>query len=149
MRRKKCAHYINVISERLLLVLSGLYLSKGRIFGEIFMKEHRRDPRAEEYADVSIKIQSAPEARGLEGKVFRSYSEDVSLCGMRLDVDMPVPIGALLELDIVLHNSPKKYHHLGNVVWADVVDDDNLEYSIEFGENKGWDTYKIKEVFGD
>ncbi len=91
----------------------------------------RRNPRKEEHADVSVKIQSAPEARGLEGKVFPSYSEDVSLCGMRLDVDIPVPIGALLELEIMLTNSPTKYRHLGNVVWVDAVDDDNLEYGCE------------------
>jgi len=95
------------------------------------MNENRNDPRTEEYADVSVRIQSAPEARGLEGKIFRSYSEDVSLCGMRLDVDIPVPIGALLELEIVLHNSPMKYQHLANVVWTDVIDDDNLEYGCE------------------
>ena len=95
------------------------------------MNEHRRDPRAEEHADVSIKIQSAPEARGLEGKVFRSYSEDVSLYGMRLDVDIPVPVGALLELEIMLHNSPMKYQHLCNVIWTDVVDDDDVEYGCE------------------
>ena len=95
------------------------------------MYEHRLESRTEEYADVSIKIQSAPEARGLEGKVFPSYSEDVSLCGMRLDVDIPVPIGALLELEIMLHSSPTRYRHLGNVIWTDVIDDDNLEYGCE------------------
>ncbi len=89
---------------------------------------HRRNPRKEEHTDVSVKIRSAPEARGLEGKVFRSYSKNVSLCGMRLDVDIPVPIGALLELEIMLRNSSMKYRYLGNVVWADAVDDDNLEH---------------------
>ena len=91
------------------------------------MSEHRRNPRIDEHADVAIRIRTAPEAQGLVGKVFPSHSEDVSLSGMRLDVDIPVPIGALLELDVVLHNSPKKFKHLGNVVWANVVDDDNLE----------------------
>ena len=89
------------------------------------MNEHRRDPRTEEHTDVAVRIQSAPEAQGLVGKVFRSYSEDVSLSGMRLDVDLPVPIGALLELEIVLHNSPKIYRHLANVVWANIRDDDD------------------------
>jgi PilZ domain len=95
------------------------------------MNENRRDPRLEEYADVSVRIQSAPEARDLEGKIFPSYSEDVSLSGMRLDVDIPVPIGALLELEITLHNSPTTYRHLGNVVWSDVIDDDNSKYGCE------------------
>ncbi len=91
------------------------------------MYEHRNDPRIEEHADVTVRIQSAPDARGLEGRVFPFHTEDVSLSGLRLDVDIPVPIGALLELEITLHNSSMKYRHLGNVVWTDVVDDDNLE----------------------
>jgi len=95
------------------------------------MNELRDNLRTEEHAEVFVKIQSAPEARGLEGKVFPTYSEDVSLCGMRLDVDVPVPIGALLELEIVLHNSPMKYKHLANVVWSDVIDEDYVEYGCE------------------
>ena len=91
------------------------------------MHEHRCDPRIEEHADVSVKIQSAPEARGLEGRVFPFHSEDVSLHGLRMSVDIPVPIGALLELEVMLHTSSMKYRHMGNVVWADNVDDDNLE----------------------
>jgi PilZ domain len=91
------------------------------------MYEHRSDPRIEEHADVYVKVQSAPEVRGLEGKVFPFHSENVSLYGLRLDVDIPVPIGALLELEIKLHNSAMKYRHLGNVVWIDAVDDEDLE----------------------
>ncbi len=92
------------------------------------MNEHRRDPRIKEHADVSVKVQSAPEIRELEGRIFPFHSEDVSLSGLRLDVDIPVPIGALLELEIMLHTSSMKYRHLGNVVWADAIDDDNLEH---------------------
>ena len=91
------------------------------------MYEHRCDPRIEEHADVSVKIQSAPQARGLEGRVFPFHTEDVSLSGLRLDVDIPVPIGALLELEIMLHNSSMKYRHIGNVVWTNGIDDDDLE----------------------
>ncbi len=60
------------------------------------MHEHRRDPRIEEHADVSVKVQSAPEAQDLEGRIFPFHSEDVSLSGLRLDVYIPVPICALL-----------------------------------------------------
>ena len=91
------------------------------------MYEHRNDPRVEEHADVYVKVQSAPEIRDLEGKVFPFHSEDVSMYGLRLDVDIPVPIGALLELEIKLHNSSMKYRHIGNVVWADAMADDDAE----------------------
>ena len=91
------------------------------------MHEHRSDPRIEEHADVYVKVQSAPEIRNLEGKIFPFHSEDVSLYGLRLDVDIPVPIGALLELEIKLHNSSMKYRHMGNVVWSDATEDDDAE----------------------
>lgn len=38
--------------------------------------------------------------------------------GIKLWVDFPVPIDALLELEIVFNHSPEKYQHAGNVVWA-------------------------------
>ena len=91
------------------------------------MYEQRSDPRIEVHSDVNVKVQLAPETRDLEGKSFPFQSEDVSVYGLRLDVDIPVPIGALLELEIKLHNSAMKYRHMGNVVWADAVDDGNPE----------------------
>ena len=104
--------------------------SKGFAFShdKLLMNEHRRDPRIKEHADVSVKIQSAPEVRDIEGRVFPFHSEDVSLHGIKMSVDIPVPIGVLLELEIMLHNSSMKYRFLGSVVWADAVDDDNLEH---------------------
>ncbi len=88
------------------------------------MHEHRSDRRIEEHADVSIKVQSAPQARDLEGRVFPFHSEDISVYGLRLGVDIPVPIGSLLELEIVLDSSSMKYRHLANVIWADAVSED-------------------------
>ena len=88
------------------------------------MHENRCDTRIEEHADVYVKIQPSPEVRELEGKVFPFRSEDVSLSGLRLDVDIPVPVGALLELEIKLHSSSMKYRHMGNVVWTDSIEDD-------------------------
>ncbi len=92
------------------------------------MYEQRSDPRIEVHSDVNVKVQLAPEIRDLEGKSFPFQSEDVSVYGLRLDVDIPVPIGALLELEVKLHNSAMKYRHMGNVVWADAMDEDDTEY---------------------
>jgi len=93
------------------------------------VRELRVDPRISERTDVSVKFQSSPLARSLEGRVYPFHSLDVSLHGVRLEVDVPVPIGALLELEIRLHNTRKKYRHLGDVVWADAIDNDDLEQS--------------------
>ena len=91
------------------------------------MDEQRSDQRIEVPSDVYVKVLSASEARDLEGKVFPFHSEDVSLYGLRLEVDIPVPIGALLGLEIKLLNSSIKFRHMGNVVWAGAVDNDNAE----------------------
>ena len=93
------------------------------------MREHRVTTRIEEHTDVSVKFQSSPEERSLEGKVYPFHSLDVSLHGVRLEVDIPVPIGALLELEIRLHNTRKRYRHVGDVVWADAIYDDDMEDS--------------------
>jgi len=91
------------------------------------MNENRREPRSEEQADVSIRIRTAPDAEALEGKIFPSQSEDISMSGMKLNVDVPVPIGAVLDLEVMLSNSPIKYEMIANVVWADVSDISDLE----------------------
>jgi hypothetical protein len=82
------------------------------------MQERRSHPRVQQAAIVTVIVQSAPETPDLEGKVFPCRLKDVSLGGIKLWVDVPVPIGALLELEIVFNHSPERYHHTGNVVWV-------------------------------
>ena len=90
------------------------------------MQEQRIDPRIRRFADVLVKFQSSPMTRQLEGKAYPSHSLDVSLHGMRLEVDAPVPVGALLELEVRLSPRSGKYRHVGNVVWSDAIDDDDV-----------------------
>lgn len=82
------------------------------------MNEHRREPRTEEQADVSIWVRTAPEAEDLEGRIFPSQSEDVSMNGMKLSVDVPIPVDAILDLEVMLSNSSIKYEMVANVVWS-------------------------------
>ena len=89
------------------------------------MNDHRSDPRIAEHADVKVKFQSSPVARDLEGRVYPSHSLDISLHGMRLELNYPVPIGALLELEVQLQSSPTRYRHLGDVIWAFEVEDED------------------------
>ncbi len=86
------------------------------------MNESRREPRSQEQADVSVKIESAPDAQNLEGKIYQSQSEDVSLSGMKLNLDSPVPVGAQLDLEVILSNSQERFNLSANVVWADSTD---------------------------
>jgi hypothetical protein len=89
------------------------------------MQEQRIDPRIRRFADVLVKFQSSPMTRQLEGRAYPSHSLDVSLHGMRLEVDAPVPVGALLELEVRLSPRSGRYRHVGNVVWSDAIDDDD------------------------
>ena len=82
------------------------------------MQERRNHPRVEQAAIVTVIVQSAHESPDLEGKVFPCRLTDVSLGGIKLWVDVPVPIDALLELEIVFNHSSERYHHTGCVVWV-------------------------------
>jgi hypothetical protein len=82
------------------------------------MPDFRHHPRIHEGADVIVKIQSAPGLHALEGRVFPCQSMDVSTSGMRLQVEIETPVGALLELEIYFSRSEHKFRHLGNVVWC-------------------------------
>jgi len=85
----------------------------------------RETPRVPEQADVTIKVESAPEVRKLEGRVFPSSSNDISLNGIQLLVDIPVPVGARLKLKVILENSSKSYWHKGTVVWDKTPEKDS------------------------
>jgi len=82
------------------------------------MQERRNSPRVQQAAIVTVIVQSAPESPDLEGKVFPCRLTDVSLGGVKLWVDDPIPVGALLELEIVLNNTSERYHHTGYVAWV-------------------------------
>lgn len=97
------------------------------------MNEHRSEPRTEEQADVSIWVRTAPDAVDLEGKVFPSQSEDISMSGMKLSIDTPVPVGAILDLEVMLSNSPIKYEMIANVVWADTAGHVDKDSTNEVG----------------
>lgn len=86
------------------------------------MTELRQNPRIPEQAEISVRIESAPEMKNLEGRVFNSNSVDISLGGLQMQVEFPVPVGAALELKVTFHDSAKTYRHKGLVIWDDELD---------------------------
>jgi Tfp pilus assembly protein PilZ len=84
------------------------------------MIKFRREPRIQEQADVSIRVRTAPLAKELEGRNFSSRSENISMSGMKLNTDIPIPVGSVLDLKILLKNSPIKYEIMANVVWSNL-----------------------------
>jgi hypothetical protein len=72
-------------------------------------------------------IKSSPEALDLVGRIFSCHTKDVSLGGIKLFVDIDIPCGAILELEIIFSNSPERYWLIGNVIWCDEYVDESLE----------------------
>lgn len=80
--------------------------------------EQRRQPRIDERADAKIRIQSAPGSPDLEGRVINCSALDLSVTGIRLTLDAPVPEWSLLELEITLKKFPTNYWFTGTTVWT-------------------------------
>lgn len=83
------------------------------------MTENRRHPRIKEKVETRVRIQSAPGLPDLEGREFKCSSGDISLCGVRLHLDHPVPARSLVEVEIALGDPPAKYRFTGTTVWAE------------------------------
>lgn len=81
------------------------------------MRNRRREPRVNVDGKITVKIHAAPELRNLEGQIFPSHATDVSFGGLQIHLEIDIPIGTLLGLEIVLADSPMKYWHLGKVMW--------------------------------
>jgi hypothetical protein len=110
------------------------------------MQERRNHPRAQEKADVTVRVQSSPDARDLEGRVFSCHSIDVSLRGLKLWVNIPVPIGAILELEIVFDHLSTRFQHMGNVVWLwtdeGLTDWHNIGIKFNTSANPQFDSWR-------
>lgn len=83
------------------------------------MTEHRRHPRLFEKVETRVRIQSAPGLPDLEGREFDCSSGDISLGGVRLNLEHPVPAWSLVELEIALSDPPAKYRFTGTTVWME------------------------------
>jgi hypothetical protein len=81
------------------------------------MHERRRDPRIHISTDVTVSIQSAPDATEIQGRVFTSRSIDISLHGLQLRTDLSIPVDSQLELNFVFDNPRRSFLHKGKVIW--------------------------------
>jgi hypothetical protein len=91
------------------------------------MVEQRKSPHIQEKADVTVTVQSSPEAPELEDRVFSCYSSDVSLEGIKMRIDTDIPCDAILVLEIFFSNSPERHLQMGYVIWCDGCVEESLE----------------------
>jgi PilZ domain len=99
------------------------------------MDELRKFTRVHVKADVKVTIRSAPGTNDLEGQTFQFRSIDASYEGMQLHLDIDIPTGSLLILEITFTDEPeKKYTNEGYVVWKiERTDDDEKKPSYTIG----------------
>jgi hypothetical protein len=95
------------------------------------LNEKRKHQRVKESAVISVKVLSAPDIPALEGKSFSCRTTDVAIEGLSLLTDIRVPVGAYLELDIILSGDSQQYRHTGNVIWSNVVASTNNDARAE------------------
>jgi hypothetical protein len=118
------------------------------------MSERRGQRRIAEVANVEIVIDAAPGVPGLDGTVFPCRTADVSLRGVRLQVDRFLPVNAYVKLSVKFPRNPERFRHTGRVVWcrkAGEADGDRYYAGIEFrpgaaGEFDEW-RFAILKLF--
>ena len=84
----------------------------------------RAYPRIREETEAIIKVLAAPENQQLEGQLLSSVTLDVSTCGLQLQGNAPIPVGSILEIDVVWRRPTKIIQHIGRVVWLKENEDD-------------------------
>lgn len=114
------------------------------------MKDRRKHPRWQVERSLRIRILRAARADALAGQVFWCTSRDISLEGIRLCCEKPIPVGTLLELSIIVDDLPSEFLQEGRVQWSRRVDrEPGYEFGVAFSARsahtpKAWRIYVEK-----
>lgn len=82
-------------------------------------EERRRDPRCNIATPLQVKVQSAPGAHELEGRIIPTKSVDISISGLCMKLEFPLPAQSLLELQITFPDTSERFLLTGSVIWND------------------------------
>jgi uncharacterized protein len=96
------------------------------------MKERRKAERLKELNDITISIIS--EEKNIPRKTFLyNYSKDISVSGAKIQSNILLPVGTLLQIDFKLKTLEKQITTLGKVKWLKVlIEDKSYEAGVEF-----------------
>lgn len=94
--------------------------------------EKRREKRLDEENKVVFQIIS----ENVEGEeAFYSFSRDVSVGGLRIMTNSPLPVKTRVRLEIALSDSKKMVSGIAEVKWVkSLFDDEIFEMGLEFVE---------------
>jgi uncharacterized protein (TIGR02266 family) len=94
--------------------------------------EKRREKRLSEENKVVLQVVS--ENENLE-ESFYSFSRDISVGGLRIMTDSPLPVKTRVKLEIALSDSKKLVSGIAEVRWIKgLFDDEVFEMGLEFVE---------------
>jgi hypothetical protein len=94
------------------------------------MRERRIGKRVHEEAQAAVTVLAAENAAELENKTFFCPTENLSVTGLRLSVQVPVPVGSILELRIAFAKPLRSFQHSGRVVWIRRDDEGRLAHAL-------------------
>ena len=96
------------------------------------MKERRKAERLKELNDITISIISE-EKNIPKNKFIYNYSKDISVSGAKIQSNIFLPVGTLLQIDFKLKTLEKQITALGKVKWLKVlIEDKSYEAGVEF-----------------
>jgi len=94
--------------------------------------EKRREKRLDEENKVVLHVTSED---GQEKQSFYSFSRDISVGGLRIMTDSPLPVKTKLKIEIALSESKKLISGLAEVRWVkSLFEDEVYEMGLEFIE---------------
>lgn len=82
------------------------------------MEEKRTHPRVAEQTSVNVTVMSAPGMPRLEGQAFLCTTDDLSAGGLRFNSPEPLPVGAVLGVQVSFAGIAEPFAHVGCVAWV-------------------------------
>jgi len=100
----------------------------------------RQSPRFEERDKITVTVLSSPDSPEIEHKKFHCWTQDLSESGLKFKAHSHVPIGSLVNVEILFLSDGEVFRHVGKVMWEQEFDDNGVmtsELGIKFTKMLG------------
>lgn len=91
------------------------------------MRERRLEHRFAKRLTTTVEVKSTPGSELPEGTVLDCETIDISLNGVCLDMDSPLPANSQLHITINFTDTGASFNVLGSVIWS-AVDQETQRY---------------------
>jgi hypothetical protein len=107
--------------------------------------ELRKAKRLNEEHKITITIVSEDENLPKE-KVRYKFSKDISESGIKIQGNIPLPVGTILKIDLTLEGLRQKVTAIGKVKWIEFnTEDGSFEAGVEFVDTSSEAIQKIED----